>query len=154
MRQYLLSLITSALLCSVVYGLLDKKSGYFPIIKLICGLFITVTAISPLTNISIPDISGYIGDTKFDANRFINEGQTATYESIASIITANLESYILDVANEIGADIQVQIILDDQTPPSPHSVKIMGNVSPYKKQQIQQIIEKQLGIPEEHQIWM
>ena len=153
MRQYLLSLIASALLCSVVYGLLDKKSGYFPIIKLICGLFISITAIAPLTNISIPDISGYIGNTKFDANQFINEGQTATYESMASIITANLESYILDVANEIGADIQTEIILDELTPPSPRSIKIIGNVSPYKKQQLQQIIEKQLGIPEEYQIW-
>jgi len=150
----LLSLISAALLCSVVYGLLDKKSGYYPIIKLICGLFITITAISPLANIDIPDISSYIGDTKFDAKRLVDEGQSSSLESMSSIITANLESYILDVANDVGADIQAEIVLDDKTPPSPTSIKITGNVSPYKKQRIQQIIEEKLGIPEENQIWM
>lgn len=150
----MLSLICAALLCSIIYGLLDKKSGYFPLIKLICGLFITITAISPLTNISIPDISDYIGDTKFDAKRLIDESQTSAYESMSAIITENLESYILDVANGLGADIQVEIILDEQSPPSPCAVKITGNVSPYNKQRIQQIIEEQVGIPEDKQIWM
>lgn len=154
MKEYLLSLIAASLLCSIVYGLLDKKGGYFPIIKLICGLFITITAITPLTNINIPDISEYIGDTKFDANQLIEEGQTATYESMASIITDNLESYIHHVANEIGANIQAEIILDENTPPTPHSVKITGSISPYAKQRVQQIIKNDLGIPEEYQIWM
>lgn len=154
MRQYLLSLICAALLCSIVYGLLDKKSAYFPIIKLICGLFITITAISPLTNISIPDISEFIGDTKFDANQLVNEGKTFSDESMNSIIRENLESYILGVASDIGADIQVEMFLDEKDPPGPSSVKIIGNVSPYKKQRLQQVIEKELGIPEEKQIWI
>lgn len=154
MRQYLLSLICAALVCSIIYGLLDKKSAYFPIIKLICGLFITITAISPLTNISIPDISEYIGDTKFDAKALISEGQTSSYESMGTIIRANLESYILGVADELGADVQVEIELDEQLPPGPCSVRITGNVSPYKMQRLQQIIEKDVGIPEEKQIWM
>lgn len=154
MKEYLLSIIAAALFCSVVYGFLDKKSSYFPIIKLICGLFITITAISPLTNISIPDISEFIGDTKFDADQLIKEGQTATYESMSSIISENLESYILDIANEVGADIEAEIILDEQTPPSPQSVKITGKVSPYVKQRLQKTIREQLGIPEEKQLWM
>lgn len=154
MKEYLLSIIGASLLCSIVYCLLDKKSGHYPIIKLICGLFITVTAIAPLTNISIPDISDFIGDTKYDANQLIQEGQNATYESMASIITEDLESYILDVANEIGADIQTEIVLDEQTPPSLQSVKIIGHVSPYAKQKMQQIIKQELGIPEENQIWI
>lgn len=149
-----MSIIGAALLCSIVYSLLDKKSGHYPIIKLICGLFITVTAVAPLTNISIPDISDFIGETKFDANQLIQEGQNATYESMASIITENLESYILDVANEIGADVQTEIILDEQTPPSPRSVRIIGNVSPYVKEKMRQIIAEELGVPEDKQIWM
>lgn len=148
-----MSIIGAALLCSIIYSLLDKKSGHYPIIKLICGLFITVTAVAPLTNISIPDISDFIGETKFDANQLIQEGQNATYESMASIITENLESYILDVANEIDADVQTEIILDEQIPPSPRSVRIIGNVSPYVKEKMRQIIAEELGVPEEKQIW-
>ena len=154
MKQYLLSLLTAALICSIICDLFDKKSGHYPILKLICGLFITITAISPLTNISMPDIAGYIGETKVDASQYIAEGQIASYDSMSTIISENLESYILDVARELGADIQAEIILSEETPPGPCSVKIKGNASPYAKQKIRQIIETQLGIPEEKQIWM
>ena len=153
MKEYLLSLIAATLLCSLICGLIDKNNGQHAVIKLICGLFITITAIAPLANISIPDISTYIGETNFDAQHYIDDGQNASYESMASIISENLESYILDVANEIGADIQAEVVLDDQLPPSPCLVKITGNVSPYAKERIKDMIAQQLGISEENQIW-
>ena len=154
MREYLLSLIAAALLISIVYAITDKKSSSFPIIKLICGLFITITALSPLTNINIPDISSYIGDTKFDANQLVDMGENATYESMAAIITENLESYILGVAEDMGTEIQVKIILDEEIPPSPCAVELSGNVSPYSKQRLREIIKTQLGISEDNQIWI
>ena len=152
-KEYLLSLIAAALLSSLICGFIDKNNDHHAVIKLICGLFISITAVAPLANISIPDISTYIGETSFDAQRYIDDGQNASYESMSSIISENLESYILDVANELGAEIQAVIILDDQLPPSPRSVKITGNISPYAKERIKNVITQQLGISEENQIW-
>ena len=154
MREYLLTLLAAALLSSIICGLIGKNNGNYMLVKLICGLFVTITAISPLTKITIPDISTYIGDTKTDAMRHIEEGEKSSYESMSTIISSDLEAYILDIASVYGVDIQVEILLSEEMPPSPEIIKINGNISPYVREKLQQIIVQDLGVSEENQIWM
>ena len=53
----------------------------------------------------------------------------------------------------LHADVAVDVILSDTSMPVPEYVRISGNVAPYAKQQLINIIERELGVAEENQIW-
>ena len=66
------------------------------------------------------------------------------------IIKQKTETYILDKANALGAEITVQVVLEDYIPAG---VTIMGDVSPFVKSNLSASITQELNIPPEEQIW-
>ncbi len=153
-RQYMLSVTATALFCGIVNNFIGKKGANASIIKLLTGLFMAVTIVSPLVNVDFTElavIDDFISD---DAERAVYSGQETAQNALRQIIIEKTEAYILDKATSLEMDMKVEVLLNDDTPPVPYCVTISGNASPYAKRVLCSYIESNLGIPKENQIWI
>lgn len=153
-RQYLMSILAAAILCSIVVRLTEKQNVTSAIIKLTAGLFLSVTVISPFINLQIGELSTYFSALDTRTDEIIVSGQNAASKETADIILQQTESYILDKAASYGANIQVNAQISDPDTMIPDLVTLKGSISPYIKQRLQKTIAEDLGIPEENQTWI
>lgn len=121
--------------------------------KLIAGLFLTFTVISPVANISFESISDFASGYSYAGAQAAAAGESLTKETIAASIKARTEAYILDKATTFDVELKVEVTLSDEDIPYPQDVRLSGKVSPYAKAQLQAIIAEDLGIEKERQIW-
>ena len=153
-RKYLLSIIASAIISAAVIRICGQKGMISAMIKLLAGIFMSITVISPLLKLQIGNFSEYLGALEIETDCYVDEAEDAAAIERSAFITEKLESYILDKATSLGMSIEVEVELSDSVIQLPNQVRITGEVSPYNKQRLQQIIENDLGIPEENQLWI
>ena len=152
-REYLISVTAAALVCGIVKSLTGEKGSIRGILGLICGVFLSLTVIRPLKDISLQDFPHLPDDMMLQAQSFSEEGVDYAKQAMARHISESCEAYILDKAQALGADIQVDISVSRDTSPIPVSSMISGELSPYARNQLKQILKTDLGIPEEDQQW-
>ena len=153
-REYLLQITAAALVCGVVTGFLDKKGTSGALLRMLCGIFMTVTLISPILDIRLGELPELLGSFSAEADDVTKQGKEDAQASMGVIIKQQTEAYILEEAKTFGVDISVEVELNTDDIPVPCSVRIVGMVSPYGKNRLQQIIKEELGIPVEEQIWV
>ena len=151
-RQYFLSIVAAALICSILKLLLGEKTGYGSIVTLICGVFMAVTVISPWIRLEFVDFTSYKIEIKNHAHDISESGKKAAEMELRTIIMDQTETYILDKAASIDASVQVDVILHNEEP-VPASVVITGDISPYTKTVLSNFMEDTLDISEDAQIW-
>lgn len=152
-RQYLLSVTAAAIVCGIITGLLGKKGTQAAIVKMLAGLFLALTVIQPFAKLRITALTDYAHDISVDASSAVDMGTTAAQAALAAGIKAQSEAYILDKADAWDASLSVEVSLSDSIPPTPQKIYLTGQVSPYTKAQLSKIIEDDLGISKENQIW-
>ena len=152
-REYLLTVALAAIICAVIKRLLDRKGIPAAIARLLTGIFMTVTVLSPLTGISLGGLSDMTGDFRIRAEQAVQSGKKLTADSMRKDIMEQTRAYILDKAEDMGAQIDVQVTLSDDYYPVPKQVTISGSIGPYAKKRLQSILREDLGVPEEYQIW-
>ena len=152
-RQYLLTILAAAIICSFAVKMSEKQNLISAIIRLTVILFLSITVITPLFKLQLKDFSGYINTLELDAQEVVTDSKNAASEEAAAIITEKAEAYILNKAASYGVDIQVDVNISDVTSHIPDKVVIIGTISPYFKQILQNVIAEDLGIPKENQIW-
>lgn len=152
-RKYLLSVISAAIICSIVNILSGKKSAPSSLIRLISGIFMALTLISPLVNIRLSDYADYFSGFTVDANAAVAFGESAATDALRSIIKSQTEAYILDKADSMEVALDVEVTLNNENPPVPCGVMITGSFSPYSKEVLSQYIANDLGISKEDQVW-
>ena len=153
-REYLLSITAAALLCAIVSSLTGEKGSQAGTVKLICGLFLCITVIRPVAQLHISDYADFTRDILEQGESATQEGEDYSRQALRRIIQAEAEAYIMDKASDYSAKLQANVTLSDTDPPVPESCVLTGSVSPYVRQQLKKILETDLGIPEENQIWM
>lgn len=153
-RSYLLSVITAALICSILSSLPAKNSTLRAIRKTLCGIFMSLALISPLATLHLPDIQQYLNIFQADAAEAVLVGESMSRERAAEIIKQQTAAYILDKAETMGVTLEVTVTLCDESPQAPCSVTLSGMVSPYARQRISDLISKDLGIKQEDQHWI
>ena len=151
LRDYLISITSAALISGIVIGITKKSGSISSIVKLLAGLFMTVTVLHPLVDIRLSEAQFYWEQLSLDGDCTAAIGKTAAESEMKQIISDRSNAYILEKASELGADIQVEVLLKDLMP---DAVKISGAVSPYAKQQLSKYITTNLGIPLEDQNWI
>ena len=151
-RQYLLSIVTAALICAVVQRFSEKASQSGAIIQIVCGIILAITVVSPWFHLQLPDVDAVTEPYASSAEQIILEGEESASESMNAIIKSQMEAYILDKANSLDMEILVEVNLDAQNH-LPKSVTITGDASPYDKSVLSQYIAQTLDIPEEDQKW-
>lgn len=153
MRSYILSIVAAAIVCAVAQGLLTKNTPTGRIVRLLCGILMAVTLITPLGKISFQGLTDYWDDLSYDAQEYVNEGTSMAENQMYDIIKSQSEAYILDKANRMGLQIAVEVELDDRNKNIPCGVVVSGTVSPYAREQLASYIEDTLGIAKENQKW-
>ena len=74
--------------------------------------------------------------------------------ALSELIKKETEAYIVKQAQVFNANISVEIILSDDAMPVPEYVRISGPIAPYAKTQLINIIERELGVAKENQLWI
>ena len=152
-RQYLMSLITAAIIVGIITSITKSNKTGASIIRLISGIFLSLVMLSPILRIEIQDFTDFYNDISLDASDAVHKGKNMYQNEMRSVIKEELEAYILDKASALQLDVDVEVILSDELPPEPTSIRISGNASPYNKQMFQVFLSDEIGVPKENQIW-
>ena len=153
MRDYILGIGAAAVICAITLSF-GAKGKMQPLLKLICGLVLTFSVLKPVLAFS----HGGIAELGIDYGRIAEDAALAGKElgeqTLRDIIIQETSTYILDKAQAMGLDIQVDIGLDLYGPPVPKEVTIRGRLSPYERQKFSRFLREQLGIEEAQQKWI
>ena len=153
-RSYLLSVTTAAIICGIIMGIFGKKGTIGVVVKLLCGMFLAVTVISPVLELNLNELDLYLSDLQTVSDSAVQTGVHSARESLCLGIKEQTEAYILDKALGWNTDLEVEIVLSDEALPIPIEVRLYGDVSPYTRNFLTRMIESDLGIPREAQIWI
>lgn len=152
-RSYLLLVTSAAVLCAIVRTMFGGKSGTSAVIKMLCGLLLAFCLVSPLVNLEKIDFSVFVDEISDEAAQSTASGEIMAADAMRSIIRGRTEAYILDKATAIGLELEVEVLLNDASPPQPCAVVIRGTVPPYAKEVMSQYIADNLAIAREDQTW-
>ena len=152
--KYILQIVSAVILCAVVKTILPDSNVPGKLLRVISGVFITFTVLSPVLELRLDNYSDLISDLSLSASQLTDDGQKMAHNAMAEIIIDNTQEYILNEADKMNLDIDVEILTNESNPPAPYAVIIRGNISPYYKTQLGDIIENQLGISEENTQWI
>lgn len=154
LKDYLISVTAAALICGIVLSFLNKSGGIEEIGKLLTGLFLCVTVVSPLTNIPFDEFSVLPSYVQKNCEDAIDAGRLSASHLYRESISQRIQAYILDKAAALDTDLQIEVDLSEKEPAVPIAITIRGKTSPYAKKQLSELIETQLGIGKEAQIWI
>lgn len=153
LREYILSIIATAVICSIATCLLGSKGTAASVAKMLTGIILVIAVVRPLADLRFDSWEIWNAEINRAAADAARDGEEMAYAEVADIIKTNLEAYILDKAEAMNADLAVEVMLDDASIPQPDFVRISGSISPYAKQKLSQIIEDELAIAKENQLW-
>ena len=148
--EYIVSLTSAALLCSIILSLLKDGSAK-GIVRLACGVFLTITAFSPMVDIQLPSLEDLFAAYHADSELAASYGEDMVMEARKEIIKEKVEAYLLDKAKGMGLSIQAEVLLDEEDIPC--SVHIWPEPDIRNKEQLTQIITTDLGISKENLQW-
>ena len=151
LRQYVISVVAAAMLCGIVVRLFPSGSGK-QVGKLICGLFLAYTVLSPISRVDFSNLPDFSLRCMDDAEDAAAMGENLARDSMADIIKEETEAYILDKAADFHANLHVEVTVGEDNLPA--AVTVSGEASPYARRQIQAIIANDLGIAKENQKWI
>ena len=152
--NYLLQILSTALICGILVRIMGHKGLLTETVKLLAGVCMAITILSPWVNIRLDDMQDIALDFTRDAEAAAEEGKNSARKAISDIIKSRTETYILDKASSLGVTITVEVQLTEDTVPHPAFVTLRGPVSPYAKSVLSNYISDNLGIGMEEQKWI
>ena len=149
-KAYFISVTAVAAICAIVITLFEKKGAISGQIKLLAGIILTIAVIRPLIHIRIQNVTEYTDEVFFQADVAVSAGEAMAEREMESIIKARLQTYILDKATALGAELEVEVFVQECVPVG---AMLCGAVSPYVKIQLENWMADSVGIPKEAQQW-
>ena len=151
--RYIFSVTTAAIIFSISQTLLGNNHGAAVLVRLIGGLFLIFTVISPVFKVEIGTLLEIPMVYSSEAETIAASSQRTAQNQLREIIKAQSETYILDKAMSYQSPMDVEVILSQEDMPVPSAVTLKGNVSPYIKSVLSAWIQEEMGIPRENQQW-
>lgn len=149
--RYILSVTAAAMIAAVLQSLAGKGSTG-QLVKLLVGVFMAMTVMALLVELEIPDLQGWYSDFSAEGTAAAAMGEKMAEDTSGAIIKERLEAYILDKAAMYQADVTADVTLDETGVPV--SVSLTGQLSPYAKGRLTQMIASDLGVGEEALQWI
>lgn len=152
-KQYVLRLI---LLC-LIHTLLQNLPQCGPVkelTRLICGLLITLTIISPVLHFDFTGTLDSLLSFPNTANTATEKGKEYAHSALAECIISGTEAYILDKAAALNLSIYASVSVSHDATPIPTSVIITGRVNTDERDALTEILTTQLGIAKENITWI
>ncbi len=105
LRSWILGLAGAAVICAVITELCPAGSTK-KVLKLLCGLVMTMALISPLINGQLPDMSLNMAKYRTRANEISVSAKESADSYSREIIEEECRAYILDKAHSLGVDVK------------------------------------------------
>lgn len=153
LRQYALSLICAALIIGILLDL-SEQTGFQKQLRLVCSVFFACILLRPLVSLRFPEVTQFWSNYMTLAEDAAAQGENIRIRSLATIIRQETEAYILKEARAIGADVDVQVELNNGNPPVPVAVTLRGSFDASSEEQLGKLLADEVGIPKEHQTWI
>lgn len=154
MKQYILSLTAAGVICAIIRQLCGEKGFSGRMIRVLCGFFMAITLLSPLRSFSTGSLFAEFSGYEAAGETAAANGKEMADQAVREIIIRQTQAYILDEAEKLGLDLNVEVTVCDSDPPIPTRVILTGAVSPYKKTILSRMLSQSLGIAQEDQLWM
>lgn len=153
MKAYLIRLTAAAILGAVLRKM-APEGGAGRATRLGSGLLVILTALGPLGNMDPAGAAAHLAERGFVGGYTDQSVQQISNELLEELILDSVEAYILDKAQELGAEVTAEVEMVVQNGcPIPWRVRIQGQVPEQTRERLKQLIQDELGIPEERQIW-
>lgn len=152
-RGYALRVICAALICGILTDL-SEKFGFQKQIRLACSIYFAFVLTGPILSARLPAVSQWEDIYLPQAQEAAAQGEEIRIRSMAAIIRQECEAYILKEAKAMGADVEVEIELDNGYPPAPAAVTLRGAFDASAETRLGRLLADELGIPKEHQTWI
>lgn len=150
---YIRSVTGAALIGAVILRLLEGKGSAAALGKILVGIFMALSVLAPVAKVELSSVGTLLPELSLDASGVVAEGEVYGKKALAESISSRVEAYILDKAAQMDVTLRVQVELSEDVIPVPQRVRLQGNISPYAKTRLQSIIQNDLGIKKENQIW-
>ena len=128
-----------------------RNSGCAPVIRLLCGVLLTIVLVQPLRDFSFDVPLQWTQGLESMASDIAEQGSRAAENEKGAIIKTRLEAYIVEKVAQAGASVTADVTLGEDG--LPRAVTVTGALSPAARHQLKQVITETLGIPEVQQQW-
>jgi hypothetical protein len=152
-REYLIGVVAAGIICSVIVRL-PVSGSVAGILRLVAGLIMALSVASPLVELRITDLSDYWQQIQYSGQDYADQGENIARQQRNAIIKERTRTYILDKAESLGAQLDVEVTLTDDEIGRPCAVRLTGSISPYDKQILTDYILESLGLDTEALTWM
>lgn len=152
-REYILCVSAAALLCAIAGKLPGKDALPGKAIRIVMGLFMLFTLLRPFSDIRLGKSPELFGSFTQSASAAVAEGEEHAYSAISAVIKQQLGAYILDKAAVYDGALSLDIRLSEEMPPKLLGVTLEGDISPYGKRQLTDILTRELGLKAEELTW-
>lgn len=148
--QYVVTLTASAMITGILLAMLPEGPQR-KLLRLTCGIFLTVTALLPLPGLELPDLNLFTEAYNQEGEAMAAMGEEAARAEQNERIKQAMKTYILDKAAMLDTALHPELWMNPDGTPS--GVLLTGQWTDQARQQLADIITKDLGIPEEDQQW-
>lgn len=152
-RAYLLSVCGAALICAIAKRFVDNRGPAAGVGKLLIGSFLVLTVLKPISALKLDFLESFTLNIQEDALYAVRQGEENTYQALSENIKQRTAAYILQRAQELNVDLDIEVVVSNDDIPIPEKIYLSGTVAPFAKRQLQLMIEQDLGIAKECQIW-
>ena len=152
-RQYIISVTAAALIGGIAAGLVPKGTAR-ELVRLLCGMLLAVSVIRPLTGVDLGEWMALSFPSPEEAEAAAAMGESMAARSRGEIIKEETEAYILDKAAALKANLTVEVTVSGSGTPVPTAAKYRGEVPADVRQQLETIVQTELGIARENQTWI
>ena len=152
--RYILGVGLAALLVGILAEFSDEKSSIGMLTRMVCGLFLAFTVITPLADLNFDILESFAQNDVQIVQPVVSAGTALAEETMAQIIKQEVTAYILDKASSLGCIVDAEVTVGEGLYPVPESVCITGDISPQKQIELETYLEKDLGIAKENQQWI
>ena len=148
----IISITSGAILCGILkymYSTTEARSWA----DVLCGAYMLLVLLSMFKQIDVQELLPSIASERYDVQKYISNGEQYAQNTVVEIIKENCEAYVMEQANQMDIPVTVEIMISDTDLPAPVGIYISGQVSPYEKAAFGKMLEEDLGISREAQIW-
>ena len=154
MAGYISALAAAAILCGIANAITGEEGAAGKAIKLMSSVILLLCILKPVLRLNMGQYSGFLDGITADAQSAVSNGENVAQDALRDIIISRTEAYILDKATLYGAQLSVTLTLTEDALPVPASVTLRGNYSPYARQRLSEVLQEDLGIGQEDQLWI
>lgn len=150
MRDWLIGVTAAAMLAAVARCLMPP-GAVRQVGGLVCAMLLLWAVVKPLG----PLTGTLLGEFEF-SGQVRQDLQQQSGQLLKSLIEQECETYIVDKAQELGAQCRVSVVCapDGEDVWLPDSVRVMGELSPRQRRELEQVISADLGVASERQEYL